>query len=228
MTTDLQLINGEMVTLDTSPTFVAAHFENIQNCTGPILAQTNTGYYDRFITPDDKIIIDLGANIGLVSMHLAPYADKVIAVEPTPSHFTLLEYFTKNIPNIVRVRGAVSDRRGKAAFYTLPDSTENSLLDSKGGNMVEVDTYTLEDIIDQYSLQVVDFVKIDIEGSELQFLSQNNIETLNKYVKKFFIEFHYAKGKSYTEHREYYRDLFASMGWTTELINVDVLYCYRG
>ena len=68
---------------------------------------------------NDKVIIDLGANIGLVSMHLAPYADKIISVEPTPNHFDILEYFTKDIPNIYRLQGAASDKREKTSFYLL-------------------------------------------------------------------------------------------------------------
>ena len=92
----------------------------------------------------------------------------------------------------------------------------------------KIDSYNdEEDIIDLYDLDHVDFVKIDIEGSEIKFLSKENIETLNKYVKKFFIEFHQVNGKTYGEHREYYQGIFEYIGWNTELINVDVLYCYK-
>lgn len=227
MIKELKLINGETKNLDISPSHIESHFNNIQSCTEPILKQTNNNYYDYFVTPDDKIIIDLGANIGLVSMHFSPYADKIISVEPTPSHFNILEYFTKDIPNIHRLQGAISNKRETTPFYILSDSTENSLVNEKGGIEIQVETYTLKDIIDLYDLDHVDFVKIDIEGSEIKFLSKENIETLNKYVKKFFIEFHQVNGKTYGEHREYYQGIFEYIGWNTELINVDVLYCYK-
>lgn len=227
MIKELKLINGEVINLDLSPSHIMSHFNNVQSCTGPILNQTNNNYYDQFVTPEDKVIIDLGANIGLVSMHLSPYADKIISVEPTPSHFNILEHFTKEIPNISRLQGAISDKRETTQFYLLADSTENSLINEKGGTEIQVETYTLKDIIDLYDLKSVDFVKIDIEGSEIKFLSQENIETLNQYVKKFFIEFHYVNGKTYGEHREYYQDIFSHIGWNTELVSVDILYCYK-
>lgn len=227
MIRELKLINGEVKNLDISLPHIESHFNNIQNCTGPILNQTNNKYYDQFVTPEDKVIIDLGANIGLVSMHLSPYADKIISVEPTPSHFSILEHFTEDIPNIYRLQGAISDKRETTQFYILSDSTENSLVNEKGGIEIQVETYTLKDVIDLYNLDSVDFVKIDIEGSEIKFLSKENIETLNNYVKKFFIEFHQVNGKTYGEHREYYQDIFKSIGWNTELVSVDVLYCYK-
>lgn len=227
MIKELKLINGEVINLDISPSHIMSHFNNVQSCTGPILNQTNNNYYDQFVTPEDKVIIDLGANIGLVSMHLSPYANKIISVEPTPSHFNILEHFTKDLPNISILQGAISDKRETTQFYLLADSTENSLINEKGGTEIQVETYTLKDIIDLYDLKSVDFVKIDIEGSEIKFLSKENIETLNNYVKKFFIEFHYVNGKSYGEHREYYQDIFSHIGWNTELVSVDVLYCYK-
>ena len=227
MIKELKLINGEIKNLNISPPHIESHFNNIQSCTEPILKQTNNNYYDQFVTPEDKIIIDLGANIGLVSMHFAPYTDKIISVEPTPSHFSILEYFTKDIPNIYRLQGAISNKRETTSFYILSDSTENSLMNEKGGIEIQVETYTLKDVIDLYDLDHVDFVKIDIEGSEIKFLSKENIETLNKYVKKFFIEFHQVNGKTYGEHREYYQGIFEYIGWNTELVSVDVLYCYK-
>jgi FkbM family methyltransferase len=227
MIKELKLINNDIKNLDISPLFIQSHFNGARNCTGPILDQINNNYYDKFITPDDKVIIDLGANIGLVSIHLSPYADKIISVEPTPNHFSILEHFTKDIPNIYRLQGAISDKRETTSFYLLDDTTENSLISEKGGAEIQVETYTLKDIIDLYNLDIVDFVKIDIEGSEIKFLSLENIETLNNYVKKFFIEFHYVNGKTYGELREYYQDIFKTAGWNTELVSVDVLYCYK-
>ena len=82
------------------------------------------------------------------------------------------------------------------------------LFNNKMGTEVQVETYTLKNIIDMYNLDSIDFVKIDIEGSEVKFLSEENIETLNRYVKKFFVEFHNVNGKTYSEHRDYYQNVF--------------------
>ena len=79
--------------------------------------------------------------------------------------------------NIECVQGAISDKNEITQFYILEDTTENSLISGKGGIEVNVQTYTLKDIINMFSLKVIDFVKIDIEGSEIKFLSEENIKT---------------------------------------------------
>jgi len=226
-TKQLKLINNDILNLDISSEVLQNHFNNPRCCTVPILNQTNSDYYKKFVNEDDKVIVDLGANIGLVSMHLSSYADKIISVEPTPSHFNILKHFTKDFKNIECVQGAISDKNEITQFYILEDQTENSLMSGKGGIEVNVQTYTLKDIINMFDLKVIDFVKIDIEGSEIKFLSEENIKTLGEYVKKFFIEFHTINGINYKEYRDKYNILFSSLGWEVENLNEDSLYCYR-
>lgn len=223
----LKLIDGSIKLLDISLPNITNHFNNPRCCTVPILNQTNSDYYKKFVNEEDKVILDLGANIGLVSMHLSSYADKIISVEPTPSHFNILKHFTKDFKNIECVQGAISDKNEITQFYILEDTTENSLMSGKGGTTVNVQTYTLKNIIDMFNLEVIDFVKIDIEGSEIKFLSEENIKTLGEHVKKFFIEFHTTNGIHYKEYRNKYNILFSNLGWEVENLNEDALYCYR-
>jgi FkbM family methyltransferase len=226
-TKQLKLINEDIINLDISSDTIQNHFNNPRCCTIPILNQTNSDYYNKFVNEEDKVILDLGANIGLVSMHLSSYADKVISVEPTPSHFSILKHFTKDFKNIECVQGAISDKKEITQFYILEDTTENSLVSEKGGIEVNVQTYTLKNIIDMFDLESIDFVKIDIEGSEIKFLSEENIKTLGEYVRKFFIEFHTINGIHYRDYRDQYNTLFSNLGWEVENLNEDSLYCYR-
>jgi FkbM family methyltransferase len=226
-TKQLKLINDEIINLDISSDILQNHFSNPRCCTVPILNQTNSDYYKKFVNEEDKVILDLGANIGLVSIHLSPYADKIISVEPTPSRFNILKHFTKGFKNIECVQGAISYKKEITQFYILEDTTENSLMSGKGGIEISVQAYTLKNIIDMFNLETIDFVKIDIEGSEIKFLSEENIKTLGDCVKKFFIEFHTINGVHYKEYRDKYNTLFSNLGWGVENINEDSLYCYK-
>lgn len=221
----MKLINGEEFELDLSKDFVKAHFDDRRNCTQEILHQLDNGFYNEFIKPNDDVIVDLGANIGLFTIHVAPYCYKCISVEPTPSHFKILKELTKDIGEIDYVNAAISNVTGETEFFiSETNSTMNSLSNVYGEKIV-VKTYTLEDLLNEYDVDVVDFMKIDIEGSEILFLSEENIETMSNKVKKFFIEFHDVQGKSYTEWRQYYKSAFETFGFECQEISVDALFC---
>jgi len=85
-TRQLKCNNGQIYTLNLDTPELIEHFNNPRCCTISILNQINNNYYNRFIDITDNIILDLGANIGLVSIYMSSYANKIISIEPTPSH----------------------------------------------------------------------------------------------------------------------------------------------
>jgi len=59
-----KLIDGTVHTIDLNTGELLNHFNDRKNCTVEILHQFNDlDYYTQFITPDDKIILDLGGNV---------------------------------------------------------------------------------------------------------------------------------------------------------------------
>ncbi|MGI5163169.1 non-ribosomal peptide synthase/polyketide synthase [Spirillospora sp. CA-253888] len=80
------------------------------------------------LEPGDAVI-DVGANIGVVSLMLglAVPGLRVVAVEPAPvTHACLEENLARHLPGAVALRGAVSDRTGQDEFTFYPNSTGNS------------------------------------------------------------------------------------------------------
>ena len=51
-------------------------------------------YIDIFNTRSDLVVLDIGANIGIVTQYMRDFAKKVYAVEPSSEHFEALK---KNI-----------------------------------------------------------------------------------------------------------------------------------
>jgi FkbM family methyltransferase len=137
-------------------------------------------------------IIDCGANIGLTSVFLYnkyPNA-KIIAVEPESSNFELLKNNTAHYKNIECVKKGIwhssvhlevlDNGHGKWGFTTkeVGSKTETSL-----------DAISIDSIMDQYGLKVIDLLKIDIEGSEKELFEKNYDKWLPK-VKVLVIELH--------------------------------------
>ena len=142
---------------------------------------------DLGFTP--RVIVDLGANVGYASVDLAlryPGAS-VIAVEPEPSN---VEVLRRNVAGfgIVVVEAAVWPREavldlqeaeiGHAGFRVREGSRPQ-----RGVNAV-----TIPALLKQNRLNVIDLLKIDIEGSELELLSEET-EWLQR-VRAICIEFH--------------------------------------
>ena len=139
---------------------------------------------------DGGLGLDVGANIGYTTLYLCRAMDKVIAVEPDPRSRKLL---IKNI----EANGfndkteiydfAVSDRNGSQTICFADTPNLSTLCETARmeGQMCEVQTRTID------SLDVVpNFIKMDIEGSELTAL-QGAEETLRTLRPKLAISLYH-------------------------------------
>ncbi|MBI4801346.1 MAG: FkbM family methyltransferase [Elusimicrobia bacterium] len=116
-------------------------------------------------------VLEIGANIGFFTTlfaKLAGESGKVVAFEPDPDNFRLLE---KNIQandckNAVCVQKAVSDRTGTGRLYLCEEHRgDHRLFDSRDGRRsVEVETAAIDDFMPGGA--VVNFIKMDIQGAE--------------------------------------------------------------
>ncbi len=142
-------------------------------------------------------VIDLGAHIGyytLLAAKLVGPSGKVYAFEPDPSNFEILK---KNVDqngykNIICVNKAVSNKTGKTNLFLAGDTDNSQIVDSSlSDKSIEVDVITLDDFFKNEDNHI-DFIKMDIEGSEGKALEgMKNLVTKNKNVKiltEFFPE----------------------------------------
>jgi FkbM family methyltransferase len=135
---------------------------------------------EHVLHPPPRRILDLGANIGMAAGALAAQFPGAIflLVEPDPRNLERLE---KNVcwnglhANIVPLAVAAAPGRSRlrigddptcsaletSAMHTLPD-------------MVEAEVTTVADLLRKAGWDSVDLIKIDIEGTEEDLLTQNN------------------------------------------------------
>lgn len=150
------------------------------------------GDYDFNAVPEPKVIIDAGANVGLASVYFAnkyPMA-KIIAIELAPSNYQLL---TKNVcryPQIKTHNAGIWHKKEILKFKEEGISpwgykVENQI--QRDG--ISVLSITLNEIIDTYEIQIIDILKIDIEGAEVELFSENYEHWLPK-VRYLVIETH--------------------------------------
>ena len=225
---NLKLIDGSNYNISLDTDELTNHFNDRKNCTIEILHQFNAlNYYNDFISKDDKIILDIGGNIGLFSIHVSPYAEKIITLEPTPSHFKLLTKLTSNFSNIIPMNLALSNKSGTERFYTCQaNTTMNSLL-SRGHIYFDVESISLKDLIIKNNLNKIDFVKIDIEGSEVIALNEEIISFISDKVNKILIEFHDAGDGLGYGHRSRFADIFQKYNYKVNYFGADGLFLHK-
>ncbi len=126
---------------------------------------------DCLFQPEAKIL-DLGAHLGMVSLFAAAKGCQVLAVEASPRNAELLqESASRNgFANMRVIHAVVSDRpgvlefcpRGPHGFVATPK------ISSPG---VQVRALTVDQILQEAGWDNVDFIKMDIEGSEVAALA---------------------------------------------------------
>lgn len=122
-------------------------------------------------------VIDVGANAGVYTFSAAQKVGetgKVIAIEPFSGCVNLLkETIRLNDLSQVRVcHGAASDRSGVVKLSLQASSELNEISDAElpEGTYEEVESFTLDSLIEKLQLTQVDFLKIDAEGHEIPVL----------------------------------------------------------
>ncbi|MGI5216266.1 FkbM family methyltransferase [Nocardia sp. CA-290969] len=135
---------------------------------------------------DTGILIDIGANIGAVSIYAASLGATVIAYEPEPDNLALLQ---QNIAGngmaerVVVHAAAVTDWHGTAQLE--PAHGNSRIVDYGSG--ITVPSITLDDVFADLP-DGCDVLKIDIEGSERELIAAAAPETLAR-IRYLTMEF---------------------------------------
>jgi FkbM family methyltransferase len=127
--------------------------------------------YDVALPAAPTAIVDAGANIGLASVYFAhrfPDA-RIVALEPEPANFAMLERNVAPYPQVRPVRAALWRERGTVeltdpgggawGFQVRPVVTP-------GVSPGVAPALTVADVMDSFGLPAVDILKIDVEGAE--------------------------------------------------------------
>ena len=149
-----------------------------------------------------RVVFEIGAFQGILTLFFSSRAKEVIAYEPNPpSHARVLQNLELNNRTNVRVRNlAVGERAGNITLLTDPlmpggtsgDATvARQIRGSSSVTSVDVPVVTIDDDIAAGHLPAPDFVKIDIEGMELPAL-KGMIRTIERHRPDLYLEMHGA------------------------------------
>jgi FkbM family methyltransferase len=156
----------------------------------------------RSLDLDGRIVYEIGAFQGLLTLFFSGRAREVIAYEPNPSSYErVLENLRLNARTNVRLRDlAVGEHEGRITLLCDPlmpggasgDPTlAGQIRQSAAARSLDVRVVALDDDIAEAQLPPPDFVKIDIEGMELPAL-RGMTRTLAAHRPDLYLEMHGA------------------------------------
>jgi len=129
--------------------------------------------YELTLDSEPATIIDAGANIGLASVLFAnryPRA-RIIAIEPDPANFAMLERNIRAYPNVTAVRAALWGRSGPLQVANPDDEPWAFRVEEADGG--GVDAVTVEHVLGTLGTGRVDLLKMDIEGAETEVMAHS-------------------------------------------------------
>ncbi|MDD1416744.1 FkbM family methyltransferase [Dolichospermum sp. ST_con] len=153
-------------------------------------------FLKKYVKPG-WLCLDIGANIGFYTLNLSKLVEaegKVYAIEPSPSNYKKLEenIAINNLDNCITSNIALSSESGEFVFSVSPH--QNSGWGRLGKwefsqSQILVAVNTLDDFLSLNNISRIDFLKIDVEGHELEFF-KGAINTLkNGIIRRIMIEY---------------------------------------
>lgn len=208
---------------------IIAHISDKRNYVDFILYQINKEkIYDfLFNGKSGQVVLDLGANVGLFTLYAQATAAKVISLEPTPSHASILKHLTSGCPHVLPLELALSSTDAPVSFFIHNDNPTMNSLANQSGEEIKVKGIRLSTLLALINIPTIDIVKCDIEGSEMAALSETELAATYPTIKQWFIEAHAAGGRTLDENREELARRFQAVGYTIKRIGHDTLYAYR-
>ena len=164
-------------------------------------------------------LVVLGAHLGV---HIKKEIEqtlpkKVLLVEPVPHNIEAINNNLKNFKDIFIEQVAISDKKEKKDFFFVKRSSipklkkhwssgigsfnKSHILDhrSKRFQIEDIDidkismqSITLQDLIEKYSITKIDKLLIDVEGSEYAILKNIDFNKIN--IKKIIFEYKHFDG----------------------------------
>ena len=181
---------------------------------------------------EGDIVVDLGGNIGIFNRWAYQQgAEKVISFEPDRRYFELLK--KNSDPKSILFNSAVNDKIGEVQLFESSHlGGSNILFEDSNSNKYNVKSYTLDHLFDSNLIQKIDFLKIDVEGSEhlvFQGISDENL----KKVKFIAMEYHHCNFNYDEALRNTLMSRLINCGFTNNILwcgnnqALQLIYSYR-
>ena len=139
-------------------------------------------FIKKYKPKKNDVIIDVGSGLGQELLYFSKIIGKkgkIFSIESDPRLFKVLNeiILLNNLKNVYLLNGFFYKKNNlkiKSKLNPLNDWMSNSIHSTRG-KIFETNTITIDAIIKKYKLRKINFAKFNIEGSEINLLSGNDI-----------------------------------------------------
>lgn len=143
----------------------------------------------------NPLIMDCGTNIGLELIYYKRLYPKstVLCFEPDKKTFRLLQknIRTNDLENIHPYNFAIGNKKGKTFLYINPKDPGSLIMSTHKKRGLSKKTVIQMDRLSSFMKMPVDFLKLDIEGSEGVAIEDLHKRKKLRQVKQMVIEYHH-------------------------------------
>ncbi|NNJ54740.1 MAG: FkbM family methyltransferase [Bacteroidia bacterium] len=131
------------------------------------------------LLPKEAIVLDIGANLGLMSYYLSKSSKKVYAFEPMPNNYEVIEKLKTRykLDNLQILKNALGNKNQKIQLVLpvvdgvkkqgLSHVVDEKMTEFNDGKLFETDCYKLDDV-PQLKDETISAIKIDVENFEYE------------------------------------------------------------
>lgn len=194
------------------------------------IAITSGHSYFPHLLGSDSVVVDLGGNRGAFSTAIrSRFGCRTLVVEPNPELCDSLSRLGHEAYCL-----AVTSTDGPVSFYLADNSEASSLLvpsnQSPSGRWIEVLGVRLSRFLREHDVNLIDLLKVDIEGAEIAMFDSLSDDELQR-ITQISVEFHDFSGLVSQMDVRRIKQRFSDLGfWTLKMFragNLDVLFVNR-
>jgi FkbM family methyltransferase len=170
----------------------------------------------------NPIIIDLGANIGFTinDFNLLYPSSRVIGVELDANNYNICLANTSSLKNVKVYHCGIWHENTIVRYDANLKNDAFSINNGTGLNLdslKEVEAITMNELLKREKIELVDYLKVDIEGAEKEIFSAKDLEWLKK-INSINIEVHHKEDSETIKNalvRHGFRIVNQNMHWSS-------------
>lgn len=181
----------------------------------------NNDYNLENIVWEDMTIVDIWWQIGIFSLYASKYVKnwKIYSFEPLDENYSLLKKNSENSKSIIPLNMAVSSKTGESKIYISDDNVwGHSMIKSDNKKFQNIKTISLQDIFEQYEIDIIDLLKVDCEWQEYDIFFNLPDSYFDK-INQIYMEVHFNDQISISHNKYDIVSLLVSKGYETNILN---------